>query len=90
MICPKCKEEGKKSTVTKGSCISTLAYFPVWYDELGYEHRHDNNTVTQTYLCSNGHAFFENISHLSHCPTCGPKENWIHKNNYLTTSGISV
>lgn len=60
MVCPYCKDEGKKSTVTPyGNQVSTLlGYSPGHYDETGEWVRHpDPNYHRRSYECSNGHRY---------------------------------
>jgi len=61
MKCPKCQEEGKKSTVTLGKCTVTCMYCsPGYYDEDGnWKDLPDRNTTFQEYRCSNGHEWTE-------------------------------
>ena len=59
MICPTCKEEGRKSCVRTGVGMSTLAHDAPVYDEDGRLHSHDGNTRTMSYRCGNGHAWTE-------------------------------
>lgn len=56
-LCPQCKKEGLKSTVTVGGCMSTLMATHAWYDENGKYHFDNPNTTTCTAWCSNGHSF---------------------------------
>jgi hypothetical protein len=63
MICPICKEQGLKSTVTTQGGGSTLMGYTPYYDESGRLHHHDNNTRSTLGNCSQGHSFhyiFEN------------------------------
>jgi hypothetical protein len=56
MKCPKCQEEGKRSTVTQGVSQTTLMHIPIQYDEDGNRMQSIvNNTTTTNYSCSNGH-----------------------------------
>lgn len=57
VLCPECVKEGKKSTVRFGAGMSTLVYFPPYYDEDGNYHDDDHNKKTQEYYCSNGHRW---------------------------------
>lgn len=68
MICPKCKEEGKKSTVQSFGTMTTLLGYAIYYDEEGKYHDHDPNTHTTEYRCSNGHDIL--VSRKSQCPNC--------------------
>jgi len=57
MICPECKNQGKKSKVYECGSHTTTAYTPPFYDENGNYHNHDRNLTTATYRCSNGHTW---------------------------------
>lgn len=57
MICPECQESGLKSKVVVGASMTTLMYFPPFYDESGRFHCHDANVTTTSYECSNGHKW---------------------------------
>lgn len=57
MRCPFCRVEGKKSFIISGRVYSTLAYYPIMYDEDGKEMPMGENTTTTEYVCSNGHIF---------------------------------
>lgn len=60
MKCPTCIAEGKTSTVTRGARRSTLMASVEFWDENGMHHpRHNPNTVTTDYRCSNGHSWSE-------------------------------
>jgi len=68
MVCPKCKEEGKKSTISsQGGTMSTLMGNPTWYDEDGNVHHHDTNMSTTPYICTNGHELI--IKNSVSCPS---------------------
>jgi hypothetical protein len=58
MICEKCKEEGKRSTVSRdfGTISTDMAFYPDW-DEEGVYHYHDGNISTSSFRCSNEHRF---------------------------------
>lgn len=69
MICPKCKEENKKSKLYIGIGTTTTAGgMPPYYDEEGKYHYHDPNATTSNYSCSNGHNFF--VSKVKECSAC--------------------
>jgi hypothetical protein len=59
VICPKCKDEGLKSTVQHESSMSTcMNYASGYYDEDGkWVVLPDGNTTTSFYKCSNLHDF---------------------------------
>lgn len=65
MICKQCQERGLKSRVYAGATGTTTMYCTSFYDEEGNYHRHDTNTSTTSYTCSNGHAWTE-----TETPTC--------------------
>ena len=65
MVCPKCKEEGRKSTLTGG--MTTSMNYPNYYDVDGNYHHHDLNTTTTHYKCSNGHKL--TVSKKGTCPS---------------------
>jgi len=68
MKCPKCVEEGTKSTLQGGAGSVTCVYYQPYYDEEGAYHNHDGNASRQTFSCSNGHRF--TIKHGKKCPNC--------------------
>jgi len=67
MICPTCNVEGKTSRVTIGRGSVTLVYSAPFYDEQGKFHKHDTNTHTQEYTCSNGHRWTEQSKNECWC-----------------------
>jgi len=72
MICPFCKEEGKKSHVHPGVRSTTLIGFSTYYDEDGIYHIHDPNSSSQNFICSNKHRWNE-VSYEP-CPNCEYKK----------------
>jgi hypothetical protein len=57
MICKKCQEEGKTSTVCEGgTSVTSLGYAPR-YDEKGVYHYHDDNCRITSYRCSRNHYY---------------------------------
>ena len=56
-ICPNCKKEGKRSTVTEGAAMGTLLGWTTTYDEKGERHSDNPNSFTTGYTCSSGHKF---------------------------------
>lgn len=69
MRCYYCMDEGKKSTLTELGCMSTLmGGGQQYWDEDGKPHRHDPNTTTTNYRCSEGHQYKEKIRGA--CPSC--------------------
>jgi len=67
VICPTCREEGKKSYVYSVGATTTLMYCQPYYDEDGQYHHHDSNTTTYSYRCSNGHEWREKTSGSCWC-----------------------
>ncbi len=68
MICPLCKEEGKKSEVFfEHSSTSCMGYSPHW-DNKGNFHNHDPNPTKDHYHCSKGHHWQEEQERS--CPNC--------------------
>ena len=57
VVCPECKAQGLKSTVTLAHMASTLMYWEPYYDEDGRLHAHDPNNKWEYYDCSRGHEF---------------------------------
>ena len=74
MICPKCKTEGKKSTISIGHSMVTCAYYQPYYDEEGAYHYHDSNVRSTVYNCSNGHTMTVRDQKL--CPNCDFGKNF--------------
>ena len=68
MICPVCKENNEKSTVTSHGSMSTLMAYMSTYDEEGHMHYHDGNRITTDFTCSNGHKF-ASVRKGSPCPS---------------------
>lgn len=64
MKCPKCVEEGKKSTVQPGVSSCTLMSYSGYYNKEGtYVNVPDPNTHYTDCTCSNGHKFTETRQH---------------------------
>ena len=57
MRCPECETSGTKSKVFPQGGTVTLLGFEPFYDEDGNYHRHDPNTITSGYRCSEGHSW---------------------------------
>ena len=58
MKCEVCKKEGLLSILHPSSYArTTLLSNKMFYDEEGRRHIHSNNTQTQDFNCSKGHAF---------------------------------
>ena len=58
MKCPVCIKQDLKSKLYGGdSCFITAMSGGEFYDEGGVSHRHDPNTSSYGYRCSNGHSF---------------------------------
>ncbi len=69
MICERCKQQGLKSRVYPDSYgTSTAMLSQVYYDEEGVHHRHDLNTSTRGFYCSQGHRWY--VTSGGHCG-CG-------------------
>lgn len=68
MKCPECVEQGKKSRVYPGVGATTLMGWSSYYDEDGQFHKHDPNTTTTGYRCSEGHTWQRES--VSPCPNC--------------------
>jgi len=68
MICPFCEKENKKSRVYPHGGMKTAMACPAYYDEEGTYHKHDRNTVTLGYSCSNGHKW--RTLGNDKCPNC--------------------
>lgn len=73
MKCHKCKDQGKKSTISIGIGTSTSAYYTPHYDEDGKHHFHDSNECIQSYNCSNGHIWTETSYGSCWCGWTGGK-----------------
>ncbi len=82
MICPKCKEEGRKSFITIGMGFTTCMFSQPFYDESGVYHSHDSNKHTKNYTCSNNHKI--TISSTGKCPNC----SWGHDSEKVTVKDI--
>ena len=55
--CPECIKEGKTSKFYPSQgCLSTLMGYQSYYDEQGEYHKHDPNTKSTSWRCSNGHS----------------------------------
>ena len=68
---PTCKECAKKnlqSRILVTGTFKTGQYFPEFYDSNHNLHKHDENTITTNYRCTEGHGWSE--SSVSQC-TCG-------------------
>jgi hypothetical protein len=65
-ICPVCKKEGQKSTVTVGTCTSTLMFCGSgYYDEQGdFVPPSDCNHTSCSYRCSRGHEFTDGMKSM--------------------------
>lgn len=70
MICPECAINDTKSTVHGGGCTSTCMGYDTFYDEDGRYHRHDPNTVSTSYQCSQGHKWTEARKSKCHIDGC--------------------
>lgn len=70
MICPECKAEGQKSTVTSEGMMTTLIHVSPFWDEDGEYHYHDTNTVSEGFRCSKGHYWREVRKNQCPNPDC--------------------
>jgi hypothetical protein len=70
-FCPKCKEEGAKSSVYPKGESRTLMSTSGYWDPEGDYHFHDPNTITSSYSCSGGHSWTE--SRKPECDVCRHK-----------------
>lgn len=66
MICERCQQEGKRSTVQGGAGITTLMGYSAYWDQDGDYHCHNPNITTTSYHCSNGHHW--TVKSNSECP----------------------
>ena len=67
-ICPLCRADGLKSTVSDAGSATTLLGFSSFFDEQGAHHNHDPNCRNRQYRCSRGHEF--KVREVPVC-TCG-------------------
>jgi hypothetical protein len=58
-FCPECQKEGKKSKVFRDTETRTGGKVLSYFDEEGYYHIHDPNTVIIKYSCTNNHYWAE-------------------------------
>lgn len=68
MKCPKCVEDGERSTLTGGVGTTTLMYAAPFYDEDGNYHDHNPNATTTSYQCSRGHRI--TVTTHRRCGSC--------------------
>lgn len=73
MVCPVCKKAGLKSKVFEGDMGTTLLAGSSFYDEEGNHHRHNPNTYTTCYSCSNGHNW--TVKSKQRCAFCDYNKN---------------
>lgn len=73
MKCQECEKAGHRSKVFRGGGVSTAMGGQTFWDEDDRFHRHDPNTTTWEYSCSNGHRWSETHSHA--CPVDGCEWN---------------
>jgi hypothetical protein len=64
--CPECITQDQRSNVYPDGTMSTLMCVNRFHDEDGHLHRHDPNTHTTGYRCSNGHRWHDRI--VKPCP----------------------
>lgn len=69
VVCPVCKQQGEKSTVTPRATFRTAMGGGSFYDEEGDYHSHDPNIHTKPFVCSNNHHF-RRVFYMP-CGTCG-------------------
>lgn len=91
MICERCSESGKASTVWEvGLGDTSVKYTPTFWDEDGEQHDHDENCHTQDYRCSSGH--FWTFRHRLGCPATGCSHEALMESvfhdDYLDTEGV--
>lgn len=67
-FCPECQVLGLKSRVNIGLSSMTCANILTFIGEDGVHHRHDPNTRTTRYGCTNGHTWKE--ERKQPCPAC--------------------
>jgi len=84
VICPKCKEQGRKSTISIGMSTITAAYYAPYYDQEGIYHYHDGNNRTDGYICSNGHRIV--VRGTGKCPNC----SWGHLNEKIAVEDLDT
>jgi hypothetical protein len=82
MICPRCREQGRKSIIRGGMGSVTAMYCPPYYDEEGLFHSHDQNVSVLTYTCSNGHRI--TVKATGKCPSC----SWGHDNEFISVEDM--
>jgi len=78
MICQKCKEERKLSTVTPHGSTSTLLCYSPFFDEAGKRHNHDDNCHINSFHCSRGHTFTERKRNTCWCGWQGKEDCFCH------------
>jgi len=76
MKCPKCVEEGKKSTLSSNGGFTTAMKVLGYYDEEGNCH---SNIHSRTYYCSNNHSF--QVKGRSGCRAKGCE--WVYKEEII-------
>lgn len=71
MKCPECAENGLTSKVYSQGQTSTLmgGGGPYWGED-GVLHRHDPNTITSGFRCSNGHRWATKSKQRCPAPDC--------------------
>lgn len=68
-LCPHCVAAKLTSRLYhRGSGSTLMGGGETFYDEQGVQHRHDPNTLTTVWECSNGHKWQEKTHHK--CPSC--------------------
>ena len=72
VVCRHCREAGDTSTVSADEGTrATAMIVNVFHDEQGRRHRHDPNTYTTSYRCSQGHVWEERQERPCPVVDCG-------------------
>lgn len=69
MICPVCRNEGKRVDLTLVSSSTTLMSAHSFHGRDGRFHYHDPNVQTEVYICPHGHDIV--ASRILGCKECG-------------------
>jgi len=85
MRCPICEGAGQVSKVYCHGGGTTLMAYTVYYDEDGVLHDHDPNTHTDSYSCSEGHAWTE--KRIKQCPAEGCGYGTVSDGDTIELSG---
>lgn len=68
--CPQCVKEGLKSRVFPMGSQRTQMHYAPYYDEDGFYHHHDRNTITTNHRCSNEHRWMVKSKRACPAPNC--------------------